>query len=346
MSNRRAPRSDRGRNWISEYPELVAQWHPARNGALRSEDLSYGSGRRVWWKCAEGPDHEWEASPNNRTSGRSGCPFCAGRAASVTNSLARYPELVGQWHPVKNGDLKPERVVAGSSRPAWWRCLESPEHQWRATPHDRIAGKGACPFCLGMRVARRSSLAAVAMEVAAEWHPAKNGGLTPWEVTPTTTRVVWWKCSRNPAHEWRASILKRGSGATCPACAAEDARRREDAPETVRAPRAYVLCLDCDADRRLALILFLRSRDIEVLGARDAVEARLHVTRHGEPRVIVTADEQGNMAETFPGVPQRVVPAEALRAWLSAPAGSEESRPAILKEVEAFVLGETRRAPK
>jgi hypothetical protein len=236
-----APRCARDRNWLSEHPELVAQWHPTRNGDVRPEQLTYGSGRKVWWQCCEGPDHEWQASPNNRTSGRSGCPFCAGRVASVTNSLARHPELARQWHPVKNVDLRPESVVAGSTRLVWWQCLQSPEHQWQATPHDRIAGKGACPFCLGMRVAPRSSLAAAAPTLAAEWHPSKNGGLTPWGVTPTTTRVVWWLCSRSRAHEWRASVLKRGGGAGCPGCAAEVTRRGElegfVAKETRRAPR-------------------------------------------------------------------------------------------------------------
>jgi hypothetical protein len=135
-----------GKAWIAEYPELVAQWHPTRNGELRPDDLSYGSARSVWWSCARGRDHEWRASPNNRTSGRSGCPFCAGRAASVTNNLATlYPDVAKQWHPTKNGERTPEGTVAGSARAVWWLCAIIADHEWRATPHDRIAGRGGCP---------------------------------------------------------------------------------------------------------------------------------------------------------------------------------------------------------
>lgn len=55
-----------------------------------------GSVNKVWWKCSNGPDHEWQASPNSRTnpSIKSGCPCCSGRKVSVTNSLTLlYPRL-------------------------------------------------------------------------------------------------------------------------------------------------------------------------------------------------------------------------------------------------------------
>ncbi len=42
-------------------PELVAQWHPTKNGQLTPCDVTAGSGRKVWWKCPKGDDHEWPA---------------------------------------------------------------------------------------------------------------------------------------------------------------------------------------------------------------------------------------------------------------------------------------------
>ncbi|HIY38020.1 MAG TPA: zinc-ribbon domain-containing protein [Candidatus Agathobaculum merdigallinarum] len=32
--------------------------------------------------------------------------------------------------------------------------------------------------------------------VARQWHPSKNAPLTPHDVTPNTTREVWWQCER------------------------------------------------------------------------------------------------------------------------------------------------------
>lgn len=316
--------------WIDAYPELAAQWHPTKNGSLRPRDLTYGSGRKVWWKCPAGPGHEWEASPNNRTSGRSGCPYCAGRLASAENNLALlYPELCEQWHPSRNEGVSPEETVPGSARRVWWQCSVAPEHEWQAAPCDRIEGKGGCPFCLGMRILPQHSLAVTFPSVASEWHKAKNGRLTPWDVTSTTTRVVWWQCGRDPAHQWRASIQKQSSAPMCPLCAA-DATANGVVSEAAR----YVLVLQSELDARLALSLFLRSRGIEALGARDGVEATRLVEERGSPTLVLMGEGLEAAADSaLRDLPRRVIPASALRTWLAAQEGAAESLPPILREV-------------
>ena len=42
-------------------PEIADQWHPTQNGDLTPVQVVARSGRNVWWKCSEGPDHEWPA---------------------------------------------------------------------------------------------------------------------------------------------------------------------------------------------------------------------------------------------------------------------------------------------
>tara|TARA_B110000285_G_scaffold180449_1_gene203483 strand:+ start:85 stop:225 length:141 start_codon:yes stop_codon:yes gene_type:complete len=37
------------------------------------------------------------------------------------------------------------------------------------------------------------SLAEVNPELAEEWHPTKNGELTPFDVTKGSNKKVWWK---------------------------------------------------------------------------------------------------------------------------------------------------------
>src|SRR5580658_613687 len=87
-------RSRGSRYWIAGYLHLLAEWHLTKNGDLFPDEVSYGSPKRIWWKCSKGPDHEWCASATNRTSRPRGCPFCANRAVSVTNSLASLaPEM-------------------------------------------------------------------------------------------------------------------------------------------------------------------------------------------------------------------------------------------------------------
>jgi hypothetical protein len=56
-------------------PELLKQWHPSRNGALRAVDVAVTHRPKVWWICSQG--HEWEATIRERMTG-SGCPACGG----------------------------------------------------------------------------------------------------------------------------------------------------------------------------------------------------------------------------------------------------------------------------
>lgn len=57
-------------------PKLAGEWYQDLNAALRPEDVTLGSNKKVWWKCAEG--HVWQAAVYSRTRAKgSGCPVCA-----------------------------------------------------------------------------------------------------------------------------------------------------------------------------------------------------------------------------------------------------------------------------
>ena len=47
-------------------------------------------------------------------------------------------------------------------------------------------------------------------KLAKQWHPTKNGNLTPKDVTPSSNKKVWWICDKG--HEWEANIYKRSHG--------------------------------------------------------------------------------------------------------------------------------------
>ena len=55
-------------------------------------------------------------------------------------------------------------------------------------------------------------------ELAKEWHPTKNGALTPDAVTAQSNRGVWWLCGAG--HEYKATVASRVARNTgCPYCA-------------------------------------------------------------------------------------------------------------------------------
>src|SRR5438445_7937538 len=126
------------------HPQLAAEWHSTKNGDLRPENITAGSSKKVWWKCQFG--HEWDATVSNRVLGR-GCPYCSNRKVDKSNCLTTTrPELVAEWHPTKNGELRPEQFTAGSGEKVWWKCPAADDHEWQASIYSRAPGIG-CPYC-------------------------------------------------------------------------------------------------------------------------------------------------------------------------------------------------------
>jgi hypothetical protein len=202
-------------------PNLAAEWHSTRNGRLTPADLTNRSDRDVWWQCPAGPDHAWQASPAYRVQSPS-CPYCSNRRASRDNSLAQtYPAVAKQWHPTKNGKLRPSEVVAGSRKKVWWKCPWGSDHEWECRVVNRTRYNTGCPYCSGKFVSKTNSLARLYASVAKQWHPSRNGALKPSEVIATSTKTAWWMCDRG--HEWKTRIRLRITlkGRNCPKCGAD-----------------------------------------------------------------------------------------------------------------------------
>src|SRR5580698_2958862 len=122
--------------------------------------------------------------------------------------LDGFPELVTEWDATGNGGLTPSEVSAGSGRRVWWTCPQGPDHRWRAKPNNRTRGSG-CPFCTNRRVSVTNSLETLFPGIAAEWHQVNNGVVTPATIVATSSRMAFWRCLRDEAHVWRASVRDR-----------------------------------------------------------------------------------------------------------------------------------------
>lgn len=198
----------------SLFPEIASQWHPVKNGRCTPDQVLPGSHKTVWWRCGEG--HEWKAMVKSRTSG-SGCPVCANRVVvpGVNDLKTLAPQLALQWHPTKNGRLRPGDVLCGSVRKVWWRCARG--HEWQAEIFSRASGKG-CPVCAGRVVLPgENDLNSHSPDIAAQWHPQKNGALLPSQVAVHSNRQVWWQCERG--HEWKSTVYSRTFNRSgCPYC--------------------------------------------------------------------------------------------------------------------------------
>lgn len=151
--------------------------------------------------------------------------------------------LLLQWDTEKNAPLTPRQVTAGTMRKVWWRCALG--HSWRAAVFPRVQKGVGCPYCAGRKVLPGfNDLASKAPTVAAQWHPALNGGLTPEMVTVSSHRRVWWQCPQG--HVWKALVYSRTGEQKCgcPVCGDSlDGARRARYEQSLRETAGI-----CDAD--------------------------------------------------------------------------------------------------
>ena len=204
-----------------KYPKIAKEWHPTKNGKVSAKSTPAMSGHSFWWLCSV-CGHEWQDTPNHRCGRNSGCPVCAGKVIIPgKNDLATiYPNLAEEWHPTKNGDLKPTQVAIKSNKTVWWKC-KAHGHEWpievcARTRKDRATN---CPICGNKQVLTGfNDLATTHPHLANEWHETKNGDLRPTDIVAGSHKKVWWKC-KDCGHEWDAVIYSRKKGNGCPKCA-------------------------------------------------------------------------------------------------------------------------------
>ena len=58
---------------MEKHPDLAKEWDYEKNYPLTPNDVTSGSGKKVWWRCSHG--HQWQAVIDSRVKG-SGCLYC------------------------------------------------------------------------------------------------------------------------------------------------------------------------------------------------------------------------------------------------------------------------------
>ncbi len=132
---------------------LLEQWHPTKNGGLKPTDVTAGCSKKVFWLLPyDDPDtgkhheFEWATRIVDRVNG-AGCPYLTGQAVwPGFNDLASlYPAIAKEWHPTRNGDLKPTDVTAGSGKKVFWLCPLG--HTYKSAICERTYKNANCSIC-------------------------------------------------------------------------------------------------------------------------------------------------------------------------------------------------------
>ena len=143
--------------------------------------------------------------------------------------LFSNPDLSKEWNYEKNGNLKPEHILAHSNKKVWWKCDKG--HEWQSAINHRSRGQG-CPYCANQKVwTGYNDLQTVNPILAKEWNYERNGELTPVNVMPNSGKKAWWRCHQG--HEWQARIADRNKGRGCPYCSGRYAIKGQNDLQTV-----------------------------------------------------------------------------------------------------------------
>jgi very-short-patch-repair endonuclease len=229
-------------------PGILAEWHFEKNHGVSPESVNVN--QKVWWQCRGdrlnctescNHPHEWRTCINSRFANdgtrKVGCPYCSNNGKSLCpcrSLLSKRPDLAQQFHPTKNGLLTPQDVSTQSSTMVVWICTSKSNctdlcentHEWPARVSSRVNGDG-CPYCSTGgtdTVCPCQSLLARRPDLAGQFHPTKNGFLTPQDISIRSKKKVWWigDCS----HEYNAAIYTRTRGSGCPKCCVNKAEKR------------------------------------------------------------------------------------------------------------------------
>ncbi len=147
--------------------------------------------------------------------------------AGINDLTTTNPELMKDWDYSKNTDVDPHTVSFGSGTKVWWKCSVC-GYEWRTKISNRAGTlKRGCPKCgrkiasnkVSLTVAKDSNIQKTYPNIAEEWHPTKNGYLSPKDISYGSESVVWWKCSWC-GYEYQQRINKRTlRNFGCPQCA-------------------------------------------------------------------------------------------------------------------------------
>ena len=188
---------------------LAKEWNNDKNGTLSPASVAANDNRKFWWVCEKG--HNWQATVSARNRGN-GCPYCANRKLlpGFNDLLTVAPELATEWHYDKNGDLRPEHILAGSHKSVWWRC--SSGHEWQTKVIHRIQGHG-CPYDAGkIIITGETDFKTRYPNLCEEWDYEKNGALNPNAIACHSHNRFWWICPEGHSYQSTTSNRIRGNG--------------------------------------------------------------------------------------------------------------------------------------
>ncbi|MEV8603510.1 zinc-ribbon domain-containing protein [Streptomyces griseoviridis] len=235
-----------GESLADLHPELAQEFVANLENELTVSQIKPNSNYQCRWRC-HSCNNEWVAVPNNRVSGKTGCPACF---AARRGSWRRHPKSTSQTAHGALGEAASEFVSnettpghdltmlrPGSADKCTWLCSAC-GNTWvasvasRVNSHKNRSGSG-CRKCYDRRIATRRRTPKEG-ESLKDYYPQisqsfienlTTPGAGPEQLRIRSNDRCLWRCSYG--HEWEANVLSRTYGSGCPMCTSAGRSRFE-----------------------------------------------------------------------------------------------------------------------
>lgn len=135
---------------------------------------------------------------------------------NMENSLAvKFPSIAKEWHPTKNGRLKPEYLDAHSHYNAWWICSKCGNEFCQPVGRRTSTFKkseAVCSFCSGQR--RKigfNDLETLFPGISKYWCEKENNEINMKldECAPTSVKYTYWNFGEGPKRMQIRNAIRR-----------------------------------------------------------------------------------------------------------------------------------------
>lgn len=131
------------------HPDVLKDWDYSKNKNVSPDEVSYGSDKKVWWKCSA-KGHSFQSYIKSRVYNNSGCPLCSHRiiVKGTNDILTEFPEVLDMIDLSLTNIKELYDCSVGSKKKVWWKCLLG-DRSWEASIKSRLLLGSGCPTCSG-----------------------------------------------------------------------------------------------------------------------------------------------------------------------------------------------------
>ena len=228
-------------------------WHSTKNKGKTSRDVFKQSNKKFWFRC-DVCNHDFDSVLSSISGKKSWCPYCCvpsrklckdrkdckgcnycfNKSFASYNGKTKNGKLkVDCWHSTKNKGKTPRKVFKLSGDKFWFQC-DVCNHNFESSLNNISGNNRWCPYCCvpsrklcsdkDCNYCFNKSFASYNGKTANDklkidcWHPTKNKGKTPRDITISSEKKCWFQCDvcNHDFDSLISSISRRNTW--CPHC--------------------------------------------------------------------------------------------------------------------------------